>query len=81
MSDGVTYHKLRRATGTELKSVFEKYASVNSDGVWYMTPKDFLVNYLGLPVECEGMVELYGRNQGFAMAYVHFQFKEQVFVS
>ncbi|CAH8515630.1 unnamed protein product [Schistosoma turkestanicum] len=32
----------------DLRSVFNKYASVNKDGQMYMTPKDFVVKYLRL---------------------------------
>ena len=54
MSDGVSIQKMRRATTAEKKEIFEKFASIEEDGMKYMTPKDFLVDYVGLPVECEG---------------------------
>ena len=55
MSDGVSIQKMRRATTAEKKEIFEKFASIEEDGMKFMTPKDFLVDYLGLPVECEGI--------------------------
>ena len=54
MSDGVSIQKMRRATTAEKKEIFEKFASIEEDGMKFMTPKDFLVDYVGLPVECEG---------------------------
>ncbi|XP_054887462.1 electrogenic aspartate/glutamate antiporter SLC25A12, mitochondrial-like [Poeciliopsis prolifica] len=38
----------RRADPNELKTIFLKYASVVEDGEHYMTPRDFVQNYLGL---------------------------------
>ena len=59
MFDGVQFHKLQRANGAELKSIFEKYADIDdSDGKRYMSPKNFLVDYVGLPLECEETVKL-----------------------
>ena len=55
MSDGVSIQKMRRATTAEKKEIFEKFASIEEDGMKFMTPKDFLVDYVGLPVECEGI--------------------------
>lgn len=54
MSDGVSIQKMRRATTAEKKEIFGKFASIEADGMKFMTPKDFLVDYVGLPVECEG---------------------------
>ena len=55
MSDGVSIQKMRRATTAEKKEIFEKFASIEEDGMKFMTPKNFLVDYVGLPVECEGI--------------------------
>ena len=55
MSDGVTIQKMRRATSSELADTFNKYATLEYAGRKYMSPKDFLVNYLGLPLECPGI--------------------------
>jgi solute carrier family 25 aspartate/glutamate transporter 12/13 len=50
---------MRRATMEELDEVFLKYASLGEDGEQrFMTPSDFLVRYLGLPIACEETVAL-----------------------
>jgi len=58
MSDGVSIQKMRRATTAEKKEIFEKFASIDEDGMKFMTPKDFLVDYVGLPVECEETINV-----------------------
>ncbi|KAM9487290.1 electrogenic aspartate/glutamate antiporter SLC25A12, mitochondrial-like [Clarias gariepinus] len=45
----VKVQSTKRANPNELKDIFLKYASVvDKDGEHYMTPKDFVQNYLGL---------------------------------
>ena len=39
---------LKRGDETQLKAVFDKYASANIDGVPYMTDEDFIVRFLQL---------------------------------
>lgn len=39
---------IRRADSDRLREVFEKYASVEKEGVQYMTPNDFVRGFLGL---------------------------------
>ncbi|XP_022536071.1 calcium-binding mitochondrial carrier protein Aralar2 isoform X2 [Astyanax mexicanus] len=44
----VKVQSTKRADPNELKEIFLKHASVVEDGEHYMTPKDFVQNYLGL---------------------------------
>ncbi|XP_067108540.1 electrogenic aspartate/glutamate antiporter SLC25A12, mitochondrial-like [Osmerus mordax] len=44
----VKVQETKRADPQELKNVFLKYASVVDEGEHYMTPKDFVQNFLGL---------------------------------
>ena len=39
---------IQRADTQKLKNVFEKYASLEVDGVKYMTDEDFVIKYLEL---------------------------------
>jgi len=63
---GLGFHKqnidvqrMRRATMEELDEVFLKYASLGEGtDQRFMTPSDFLVRYLGLPIACEETVAL-----------------------
>jgi len=59
MFDGVQFHKLGRATQADLKRVFEKYSEDGEDGHGrFMSPKNFLVDYVGLPLECDETIKL-----------------------
>lgn len=58
MADGVAIQKMRRATTEEKRMIFEKFATLHEDGQTYMTPRDFLVSYVGLPVECEETIKV-----------------------
>ncbi|XP_035657554.1 calcium-binding mitochondrial carrier protein Aralar1-like isoform X2 [Branchiostoma floridae] len=42
---------LKKADVEELRSVFHKYATVEKDGEHYMTPRDFVIKYLGIEKE------------------------------
>ena len=57
--DGVIIQKMRRATSSELSNTFHKYASIEENGRKYMMPEDFLVKYLGLPLECQGIGSIF----------------------
>ena len=42
----------------ELDEIFNRYASLEEGSQRFMTPSDFLVEYLGLPIKCEETVAL-----------------------
>lgn len=44
----LSQNSLKRASTVTLREIFDNYASLNVDGVKYMTDEDFVIKYLGL---------------------------------